>query len=313
MSPRKAASHRSSSTARRDARPSDRQSARPTWKGSLKLSLIAIPIRVYPATSSASDVHFRQLHRRCHTPIQLKKWCPHCEEEVSNDDIVRGYESSKGHFVLVEEEEIKSLRPETSHVIDLSNIVERSSIGPIHVERTYFLTPDSQAAGSPFAVMRAALEGQAAIGRVALHGREYLVAVEPFDEALIMYTLRTAGEVRDLSATEGLEFAAQARPRPDEVKLARQVLGTLDKATDVSSFTDHYEEALKTMLARKSDGEVVAVGEAPARGRKVVDLMDALKQSLAAAGERRKAPARVRLAKGNVVAHPSSRRARRAS
>jgi DNA end-binding protein Ku len=311
MSPRHASHRRSRS--RDDEGARSRGGARPTWKGSLKLSLIAIPIRVYPATSASSDVHFRQLHRRCHTPIQLKKWCPHCEEEVSSDDIVRGYESSKGHFVLVEEEEIKSLRPETTHVIDLSNIVERSSIGPIHVERTYFLTPDTRAAGSPFAVMRAALDGQAAVGRVALHGREYLVAVEPFDDALIMYTLRTAGEVRDLSATEGLEFAAEAKPRPDEVKLARQVLGTLDRATDITSFTDHYEEALKAMLAKKTGGEVVSVGAAPAQGRKVVDLMDALKQSLAAAGQQKKTPAKANLKKGSVVAHPSSRRARRAS
>ena len=88
--------------------------ARVAWKGSLKLRLIAIPIRVFPATSASADVSFRQLHRRCHTPIQLKKWCPHCEEEVSADDVVRGYESSKGEYIVVEEDEIARLRPEAT-------------------------------------------------------------------------------------------------------------------------------------------------------------------------------------------------------
>ena len=103
---------------------------RSTWKGSIKLSLIAIPIRVFPATVS-SDVSFRQLHRKCRTPIQLKKWCPTCEEEVSSDDLVKGYEAAKGQFVVVEEEEIKKIRPESTHVIDIGQIVEASSIDPI--------------------------------------------------------------------------------------------------------------------------------------------------------------------------------------
>lgn len=278
--------------------------ARPTWKGSLKLSLISIPIRVFPATTSASDVSFRQLHRKCHTPIQLRKWCPHCEEEVSNDDIVKGYETSKGNYVLVEEDEIAKLRPESTHVIDLSHVVDAKTIDPIHVERAYYLTPDSKAAGAAFAVMRDALADQAAVGRLALHGREYLVAVTRRDEALALYTLRTAGEVRDLAATDGLEFAP-SKTKPDEVKLARQVLASLKTANDLSSFTDHYEDALREMIARKTGRETVAVKEA--KPSKVVDLMQALRQSLASISEQKKKPAR-------VIAHPStkSRKTRKA-
>ncbi len=284
-------------------------SARPTWKGSLKLSLISIPIRVFPATSSSSDVSFRQLHRRCHTPIQLKKWCPHCHEEVSKDDIVKGYETSKGNFVLVEEEEIAKLRPESTHVIDLSHVVDARTVDPIHVERSYFLTPDNKAAGPAFAVMRDALEDQAAVGRLALHGREYLVAVTRRDEALVLYTLRTAGEVRDLSATDGLEFAP-AKTKPDEVKLARQVLASLKTTNDLSSFTDHYEEALREMLARKGARETVAVEET--KPTKVVDLMQALRQSLASISEEKKKPARASAAR--IIAHPAnkSRKTRKA-
>src|SRR5262252_455023 len=102
---------------RPEARARKSSAGRSTWKGSIRLSLITIPIRMFPATQS-SDVSFRQLHRKCHTPIQLRKWCPHCEEEVSADDVVKGYESSKGHFVLVEDEEIARLRPESTRVVD---------------------------------------------------------------------------------------------------------------------------------------------------------------------------------------------------
>lgn len=280
--------------------------ARATWKGSLRLSLIAIPIRVFPATSASSDVSFRQLHRKCHTPIQLKKWCPHCEEEVSADDIVKGYESSKGHFVLVEEEEIAKLRPESTHVVDLSHIIDAKGIDPIYIERSYYLAPDTKVAGSAFAVMREALEGQAAIGRLALHGREYLVAVMPREQALILYTLRTAGEVRDVADLPDLGFA-EAKTKPEEVRLARQVLGSLKTARDLTAFTDNYEEALREMLARKGAGATVSVeGQAPA---KIVDLMQALRQSLETISSEKKKPARAGARhKARVLPHPGTGR-----
>jgi len=278
--------------------------ARAAWKGSLRLSLIAIPIRVFPATSAASDVSFRQLHRKCHTPIQLKKWCPHCEEEVSNEDVVRGYESSKGHFVLVEDEEIAKLRPESTRVVDLSHIIDAKAIDPIYIERSYYVTPDTKVAGAAFAVIRDALAGQAAIGRLALHGREYLVAVLPHEQALVLHTLRTAGEVRELSSVPDLTFA-DAKTKPEEIKLAKQVLGSLKTTRDLTAFTDHYEEALREMIARKGAGTMVtAEGEAPS---KVVDLMQALRQSLASVTNEKKKPAR-------VLRHPSAarRKARKA-
>src|SRR5262245_12819210 len=151
--------------------------ARATWKGAIRISLITIPIRVFPATNPASDVSFRQLHRRCKTPIQLKKWCPHCEEEVPAEDIVKGYESSKGQFVVVEEEEISKLRPESTRVIDIAHVVDASKIDPLLIERAYFIAPDTKVAGPSFAVLRESIGDRAVVGRLALHGREYLVAV----------------------------------------------------------------------------------------------------------------------------------------
>jgi DNA end-binding protein Ku len=272
---------------------------------------------VFPATDASSDVSFRQLHRKCHTPIQLKKWCPHCEEEVGASDIVKGYESSKGRYVLVTDEEIAKVRPENTHVIDLSHILDTTEVDPIYIERSYFLAPDTSNAGGPFAVLREALDGQAGVGRLAMHGREYLVALLARENGLVMYTLRTAGEVRDMSGMDTLAFA-EGKTKPDEVRLARQVLNSLDHKTKLSAFTDHYEESLRAMLAAKTETEVETEEKPRAGGtKKVVNLMDALRQSLAAVNSERKTPARAKAGRkpAHVVAHPGSagRRTRRAS
>ena len=274
--------------------------ARANWKGAIRISLITIPIRVFPATNPGSDVSFRQLHRRCKTPIQLKKWCPHCEEEVTSADIVKGYESSKGHYVLVEEDEISKLRPESTRVIDIAHVVSAEKIDPLLVERAYFLAPDTKTAGPSFAVLRESMGDRAGVGRLALHGREYLVAVMPRDNALLMYTLRTSGEVRSAENIEELEFA-KTKVKPDEVKLARQVLQHYESDVDLSTFTDHYQESLRAMLQAKAPETTVTTKGGKPTG-KVVDLMEALRQSLNRIGSekprsaRGKKPARMRLA-----------------
>lgn len=284
--------------------------ARATWKGTLRLSLITIPIRVFPSTSEHSDVSFRQLHRTCKTPIQLKKWCPHHDIELTAKDIVKGYESSKGRYVVVEEEEIASIRPESTRVIEISHVVDVSTVDPIYIERSYYLAPENKTAGSPFAVVREALEGKAGVGRLALHGREYLVAILPRKDSLLMYTLRTAGEVRQMKAIDELEFA-HAKVKPEEVKLARQVLNSFESEADLSTFTDNYQQALREMLASKTETEPVAVEKG--KPTKVVNLMDALRQSLDKVSKEKKRPAKARARKtARVVRHPSSK-ARRAS
>ncbi len=290
--------------------------SRPSWKGALKLSLITIPIRAYAATRPHADIAFHQFHRVCHTPIQLKKWCPHCKVDVVPEDIIKGHETSKGRYVFVEEEDIAPLRPASTETLDITTVIDASAIDPRYVERAYYLAPDSKAAAPPLAVIRKALDGKAAIGRFAAHGREYLAAVVAEDEGLAMYTLRTAGEViaRDtIPDVSGREPAAKI----EEVRLARRVLESLESDADLSMFKDNYETALREMLARKGAGETIAPEGrgAKARGRgEVVNLMDALRRSLDVA-RAQAAPARrtARSRRARVVAHPSSRKTRRAS
>jgi DNA end-binding protein Ku len=283
---------------------------RPTWKGTLRLSLISVPIRVFAATTSDADVAFHQVHRKCKTRIQLKKWCPHCKREVERDEIVKGHERGDGKYVLVEEEEISAVRPSSTRVVEITDVVAATAIDPVLVERAYFLAPENKAAGASFAVLRDALDTQAAVGRVAVHGREYLAAVVRRDVALMLYTLRTEGEVRKPKAVAELKLA-DVPVKSAELKLAKQVLASFETGADIESFTDHYQEALKSMLAKRKATEVESAEESAAAPRKVVNLMDALRQSLEQAGKKPRAKAAAKPAR--VLRHSASRTKRKAS
>jgi len=161
-------------------------SARPTWKGYLKVSLVNIPIKVFPATETAGSISFNQLHAECQTRIQQKRWCPHCNREVANTELVKGFEFEKGRYVVLSEDDIEKVRPESTRVINLVQFADDSSIDPIYVDRAYYLAPDGAMAADAFAVMRDGMKGKVGIGKLALYGREYLVAGRPKERGIVM-------------------------------------------------------------------------------------------------------------------------------
>ena len=284
--------------------------ARPTWKGFLKISLVNIPIRVFPATDSAATISFNQLHGECQTRIQQKRWCPKCEREVPLSDVVKGYEFEKGRYVVMDEEDLSKVRPESTRVIDLVQFTPVESIDPIYVERPYYLAPDGQMALEAFAVMREGMKGKAGIGKLALYGREYLVAVQPKDKGLVMYTMRRANEVRSMDAIDELA-GVPSKVKPDEIKLAKQVISNFEGELDLREYTDAYQEELQRIIDAKIAGEevVATTEEAPP---KVVNLMDALRQSLDRVSTGKKKPVKVEAAapaKAKAAA-PAKKRAR---
>ncbi len=252
--------------------------ARPTWKGFLKISLVTIPVRVFPATDPAATISFNQLHAECQTRIQQKRWCPNCEREVPMSEIVKGYEFEKGRYVVMTEEDVSKVRPESTRVINLVQFTEVSAIDPIYIERPYYLAPDGAMATEAFAVIREGMKGKAGIGKLALYGREYLVAVQPREKGLVMYTMRHAREVRSMEDIEELG-GVPSKVKPDEIKLAKQVIGNFEGALDLSEYRDEYQEELQRIIDAKIAGQEVVetVEETPP---KVVNLMDALRQSL---------------------------------
>ena len=252
--------------------------ARPTWKGYLKISLVNIPIKVFPATDAGATLGFNQLHAECQTRIQQKRWCPKCEREVPNTELVKGYEFEKGRFVVIEDEDIEKVRVDSTRVINLEKFTDDAAIDPIYLERPYYLAPDGDVAKEAFAVMREAMKGKAGIGKVALYGREYLVKVQPREQGLVMYTMRHANEIRKMDAIDELEGLPD-KIKPAEVKLAEQVIATFEGDVDFESYRDEYQDGLRQIIDAKIEGREVVTPEIEAPP-KVVNLMEALRKSL---------------------------------
>src|SRR4051812_38838545 len=262
--------------------------ARATWKGFLKVSLVNIPIKVFPATESSGSISFNQLHGECRTRIQQKRWCPQCNREVPISEVVKGYEFEKGNYVIVSEEDFDKVRTESTRVIDLVQFADDSAIDPMYVDRTYYLAPDGGMAADAFAVMREGMKGKVGIGKLALYGREYLVAVRPKGQGIVMYTLHHAAELRNIDAVEELN-SVPATVKPEEMKLARQVIATFEGPLDLATYKDEYREGLQKVIDAKIAGEEI-VAPAVAESPKVVNLMDALRKSLDTVSREKKKP-----------------------
>ena len=265
--------------------------ARPTWKGYLKISLVNIPVKVFPATDAAATLSFNQLHAECQTRIQQKRWCPKCEREVPNTDLVKGYEFEKGRYVVVDEEDLQKVRVESTRVINLERFTDDRAIDPIYLERPYYLAPDGPVARDAFAVIREGMQGMAGIGKVALYGREYLVKVQPREKGLVMYTLRHAAEIRSMDAIDELG-ELPAAVKPDEVKLAKQVMATFEGKAELEAYADEYQAGLREIIDAKIQGREI-VAQEPEAPPKVVNLMEALRKSLDTISANRKNPSTV--------------------
>jgi DNA end-binding protein Ku len=269
--------------------------ARATWKGYLKISLVNIPVKVFAATEPSGTISFNQLHGECQTRIQQKRWCPQCNREVPNSELVKGYEFEKGRYVVLSDDDIDKVRPESTRVIDLVQFADESSIDPMYVDRTYYLAPDGGVASDAFAVVREGMKGKVGVGKLALYGREYLVAVRPQGRGIVMHTLHHAAEIRSIDSVEELS-SVPSKVKPEEIKLAKQVIGSFEGALDLADYKDEYREGLQRIIDKKIAGEEIVAPnvEAPP---KVVNLMDALKKSLDAVSSTKKKSAKVAPAK----------------
>ncbi len=272
-------------------------SARATWKGLLKISLVTIPIKVYPATETSENLAFNQLHSECQTRIQQRKWCPKCARSVDTAEIVKGFEFEAGKYVLLGPEELDAVQPPSTKVIDLVQFADVAELDPMYIDRTYYLAPDGQGAGVAYAVMAAALVGRVGIGKLALYGREYLIAVRQHPprlqgRTLMLHTLHHASEIRDLEAIEDLS-AVPTRVDPEHMKLAIQVIAAFRAPLHLADFTDQYKVDLQRLIDAKIAGkEIVLAPAIPAVP--VVNLREALTQSLQAVAAAKKIPAKVK-------------------
>jgi DNA end-binding protein Ku len=282
---------------------------RTTWNGSISFGLVNIPVGLAPATKPAarqSDVSFRLLHRECLTPIKQKRWCPVHERDVESDELVRGWEVSKGHFAVVEDAELEATEQrDTSRSIDIGRFVGRDEVDPVYFDRTYYLVPaGTEAARRPYVLLLAAMkEGEvAALGRFVLAGKEKLCLIRPLGDALALETLFVHEDVHDHAEID--EAVAAAEVRPPELELAKQIVESLAGPFEPAELHSEYRAALRTLLEAKLTGEEFSLPE-PAAPAPVGDLMEALRASVVAA---KKTPASTAGPAKKTASKPAARK-----
>jgi DNA end-binding protein Ku len=251
---------------------------RASWNGFLRLSLVSCPVALVPATTEAKRVRFNQLNSETGNRVQQQLIDSQTGEVVDRDQIVKGYEYERGRYVTIDDNELKALQIESSKIIDLERFVDRDEVDPVYLDTPYYVYPDGELAAETFRVIGEAMarKNKVGLGRVTMSGRERLVLVEPRDSGLVMSTVRSADEVRPA------EFGPKAKGEIDSdmVAIAETIIDRRSGAFDPTSFRDRYQDALHELVAEKTKGKVVAPREV-AEPPKVINLMDALKRSLA--------------------------------
>src|SRR6266478_10209490 len=256
--------------------------ARSTWKGYLKINLVSVPVKAYTANASGgSEVRLNQLHKECNSRINYKKTCP-IHGEVSGDQIVSGYEYSKGQYVIVDTDELDKLRTEDEKAINIETFVSPDAVDPIYYSgKSYYLVPDGPVGQKAYSVVLQGMvdEKRYGIANVVFHGREQIVLIRPYEGLLTMEVLSYENQVTKPSAFA--EEAPKTEILPEELKLAKTLISASTvKKFDLSVYKDRYTEKLAQLVEAKIAGKEIVAPPAH-EGPQVINLMEALKQSVA--------------------------------
>ena len=283
--------------------------ARPVWRGQVRIGLVSIPVEIYSATRSGATIAFHQIHEPTGKRIKYEKVVPGVGP-VDRDEIIKGYEVSKGEYVLLEPEEIESVKLESRKTIDLVQFVDMTDIDPMYFDKPYYVVPADDLAEEAFVVVREALRKakKVGIGQLAMRGQEYVVAIKPCGRGMLMETLRYADEVN--RAQSYFRDIGDARPDADLLDMATTLIEEKTGKFDASEFHNRYVDALKGLIAekRKKKGELVIQDPdtGPPRGSNVIDLMAALKKSLG--GDEAEEAPKKKPATKRAAAKPAPRR-----
>jgi Ku protein len=250
------------------------------WKGSLKLSLVTCPVALYPASTAAEKTRFHMINRETGNRLKQQMVDADTGDVVEGEQKGRGYELSKGKYVEVDKDELEAVQIESNHTIDIDSFVPRHEIDRRYLNHPYYIVPDGKAGVDAFAVIRDAMKDQdrVALARIVLTNREHIIAIEPLGKGLLGTTLRYTYELRD--EADYFDDIKSPKISKDMVELASHILDKKAGHFDPSKFKDEYENALKALVRRKAAGKPLKVAEREERPSNVINLMDALKQSL---------------------------------
>jgi DNA end-binding protein Ku len=265
------------------------------WKGYLQLSLVTCPVELFPATSQAAKTHFHHINKKTGHRLRQQMVDEETGKVVDREEKGRGYEIRKGKYVEIDEEELESIQIESTHTIDITSVAPRDEIDKRYFDKPYYVVPAGKVGADAFAVIRDAMrdEDRVALGRIVMANREHVIALEPFGKGLLGTTLRYDYEVRD--AKSYMKDIPNVRVSKDMLELAQHILETKAAHFDPKTFKDEYETALRKLVQKKAAGKTIEVETPPEKPSNVINLMDALRQSLKQKGgpkRGRKAPRR---------------------
>ena len=245
------------------------------WSGTISFGLVSIPVKMFTATAS-HDVSFNLLHNECRGRINLQNYCPQCERVVERSELIKGYQYEKNQYAIVTDEDLKSVKPESSSLLDIVKFIEVGEIDPIYFERTYYVGAD-KGSEKAFALLAKAMQemGRAAVGKLVMRNHEYLVLIRPGMDGLLIHTMLYADEIRE----NEFKVSKDMELRPKELDLAKQLIDNLSEPLNIQEFQNEYVSKVEEMLEAKIHGRKLTV-VTPTQRPKVMDLMEALQQSV---------------------------------
>lgn len=251
------------------------------WKGAISFGLVHVPVKMHAATED-KDIRFRQIHRECNMPIGYEKKCAHCNKEISSGDIVKGFEYEKDKFVIIKEEELEAIQPESARIIKILDFVDLTDIDPVYFEKPYYLSPD-MSGNSAYSLLLEAIKQTKKIGiaKISIRGKSNLAAIRVVENCLCLETMHFPDEIRAINQVPNLPSAANVNEK--ELEMAKTLVEQLSEKFDASKYTDEYRIALSELIEQKIAGESIDIVNAPTAAKSnVIDLMAALQASIEA-------------------------------
>jgi DNA end-binding protein Ku len=280
------------------------------WKGYLTFGLISIPIRLFSAART-ERISLNQLHNVCKTRIRMPLYCPQCERQVPRNEIVKGYEYEKDQYVLFNEEELDKIEPQSARSMEILEFVKVAEIDPLYYDASYYVTPEDEGKKAYQLLLEAMEEsGYAAIAKLTMHQREHIVVVRPRANGMTLHTMFYTNEIREVA--EYGKSDASVEPKPAEKKLAEQLIESLAAKFEPEKYRDQYQESMRSMIEAKQQGQEIAAAQHP-KLAPVIDLMEALKKSIAEKAPAKKPPVRAVPAAAQTQAQEKKRAVKKSS
>ncbi|ENH98004.1 DNA repair protein YkoV [Gracilibacillus halophilus YIM-C55.5] len=249
------------------------------WKGTISFGLVNIPVKLHSATEN-KDISLRNLHKECQSPVKYEKICPVCDKEVSNEEIVKGFEYTKNKFVILEDEDFEALKEEKDDkAVEIVDFVKLDEIDPIYFDRSYYLSP-AEGGGKAYALLRQALDdtGKIGLAKITIRSKEHLAVVRIYHNTIVMETIYYPDEVRDFQEVPNVPEEAELADK--ELKTAKMLIDQLTTEFEPEKYTNEYRTALLDLIEQKKEGDEISTAKEPEKEDNVTDLMEALEKSL---------------------------------